>query len=380
MFEKEIENIKQKVLSKVSGKDRVPLNEIISWDIPQAMKDYFNIFAERILSEEILNVLYSKRFDQNNPDFISARKTLRNALKNALLFTYSEFEDALDKASKFALNFVLRPEWTLAKVIFKNEPTKTIEQITETLLNFNEYSYYKNLMIKILEKYQSNEVKFEIFQRMLRKIDEEVVKNVSIKELLSIVEPVFNFFKFANDSVSVPAEALMIYYSDKGLENVVKEIELEKDLHRRQKLTPEELEIILKRTLKPESLKEEAITYTEEQPLEMKVETPEAQPKETAEVTETIETEEIKPAPEIKLPDLNSFLDEKRKEKFVKKIFKRDEEKFYEAINKLNSINNWKEASAFIDSIFIENEIDPYSDEAVEFTDFVYRRYFPVMR
>ncbi|CUT07168.1 hypothetical protein JGI9_00365 [Candidatus Kryptonium thompsonii] len=191
MFEKEVENIKQKVLSKVSGRDRISLNEIIAWDIPQAMKDYFNIFAERILSEELLNVLYSKRFDQNNSDFISARKTLINTLKNALLFTYSEFEDALDKASKFALNFVLRPEWTLAKVIFKNEPVKTIEQINETISNFNEYSYYKNLMVKILEKYQSNEIKFEIFQRMLRKIDEEVVKNVSIKELLSIVEPVF---------------------------------------------------------------------------------------------------------------------------------------------------------------------------------------------
>lgn len=377
MFEKEVENIKQKVLSKVSGRDRISLNEIIAWDIPQAMKDYFNIFAERILSEELLNVLYSKRFDQNNSDFISVRKTLINTLKNALLFTYSEFEDALDKASKFALNFVLRPEWTLAKVIFKNEPVKTIEQINETISNFNEYSYYKNLMVKILEKYQSNEIKFEIFQRMLRKIDEEVVKNVSIKELLSIVEPVFDFFKFANDSVSVPAEALMIYYSDKGLENIVKEIELEKDLHRRQKLTPADLEIILKRVLKPASLKEEAPAYTEEQSPEVRIETPEVQPKEPVEEIETIE---IGSAPGIKLLDLNSLLDEKRKEKFVKKIFKRDERRFYEAINKLNSINNWKEASAFIDSIFIEHEIDPYSDEAVEFTDFVYRRYFPAMR
>ncbi len=377
MFEQEIQNVKQKILSNISGKDRIPLVEIISWDIPQSMKDYFNIFAERILSEEILNVLYSKRFDQNNPDFISARKTLMNTLKNALLLNRSEFEDALDKAARFALNFVLRPEWTLAKVIFKNDPAKTPEQIIETLSNFNEYSYYKNLLIKILEKYQSNEVKFETFQRMLRKIDEEVFKNVSMKDLLSIVEPVFNFFEFANDSVSVPAEALMIYYSDKGIENIVKEIELEKDLHRRQKLTLTDLETILNRTLKPAPIKEEVPAYPKEQPAETKVEIPEVQAREPVEETETIKAELTS---EVKLPDLNLFLDEKRKEKFVRKIFKRDEEKFYEAINKLNSINSWKEASAFIDSIFIAYEIDPYSDEAVEFTDFVYRRYFPVMR
>ncbi len=370
MFEKEVENIKQKILSYASGREQISLSEIMNWDIPQPLKDYFfNIFAERILSEELLNVLYSKRFDQENIDFIEARKKLIGTLKNSILLSYSELENALDKASKFAINFILRPEWTLTKVIFKNENAKTTEQILESLSNFNEYTYYKKLLEKVLQKYRSNEIKFDLFQLILRKIDEEVMKSVSIRELLSIIEPVFKFFRFANDENTVPAEALIIFFNDKGAENIVKEIELERDLHRRAKFTINDVEIILKRFSKPAEVQ----TFT----TEPKIETP--TPEEKISEPETIEPEIEEPQSKttVKLPDLNLLLDEKTREKFIKKIFKGNELKFQQAIEKLNSIDTWKEASAFIDSIFIEHEIDPYSDEAIEFTDFVYRRYIP---
>ncbi|CUS99589.1 hypothetical protein [Candidatus Chrysopegis kryptomonas] len=377
MFETELQNTKQKIFSLASGKEQISLMEILSWQIPQAVKDYFNIFAERILSEEILNVLYSRRFDQNNPEFVEARKKLTSSLKNAILFNRSEFENAVDKAVRFAINFVLRPEWTLAKIIFKNDSVKTKEQILEAFANFNEYAYYKKLIEKIFTKYQSEEIKLEVFQRLLRKIDEEVMRNVSIGDLISIVEPVYNFFKFANDSGLVPASALVIFFNDKGAESIVKEIELERDLHGRAKFSVSDLEIILKRVLKVSEVEEKAV---EEKPVEVEpeVEKPLVVKEEAKkeEIKEEVE-EKIEPQsePKVKLPDLNSLLDEKMREKFVRKIFKRDETRFNEAIEKLNTIPTWKDASAFIDSIFVEFEIDPYSDEAIEFTDFVYRRY-----
>ncbi len=363
MFEMEVQNTKQKILSLAEGKERISLAEILNWNIPKPLKDYFNIFAERVLSEEILNSLYSRRFDQGSVNFIEARKRFINALKEALLFTSEEFENASDKASRFAINFILRPEWTLTKITFKNESVKTTSQIIESLSNFSEYSYYRRLTEKIFEKYPQDNVTMEFFQRLLRKIDEEVFKNVSLKEMLEIVDPVFNFFKFATESTSVPAEAFLIFFRDKGLENIAKEIELEKELHGKPRLTKSDIEIILKRTLKPQEVKEQIQKPEEiEKPIE-------------------IESPEEKSTPKaLTLPDLNLFFDEKTREKFIKKIFKRDADKFYSAIEKLNEIDNWKEASAFIDSIFVQNDIDPYSDEAVEFTDLVYRRYFPGMR
>jgi hypothetical protein len=40
-------------------------------------------------------------------------------------------------------------------------------------------------------------------------------------------------------------------------------------------------------------------------------------------------------------------------------------------------LSSWKQASVFIDEIFIMNEIDPYVQEAVRFTEVAYRRFFP---
>jgi hypothetical protein len=366
MFEKEVQNTKQKILSFAEGKEMISLAEILNLDIPKSLKDYFNIFAERVLSEELLKILYSKRFDQNNVNFIEARKRFLNSLKEALLFTQEEFENASDKASRFAINFILRPEWTLTKIIFKNENVKTTAQIIESISSFSEYTYYRKLMEKIFERYPQDNITVEFFQRLLRKIDEEVFKNVSLKEILEIIDPIFNFFKFASESTSVPAEAFLIFFRDKGLENLAKEIELEKELHGKPRLTKSDIEIILKRVIRPQEIKEQI-----QEPKEVE-----------SQVQPEIETKiEIEPTPKLStLPDLNLFFDEKARDKFIKKIFKRDADKFYNAIEKLNGIDNWKEASAFIDSIFIQNEIDPYSDEAVEFTDLVYRRYFPGIR
>lgn len=370
MFEKEIENVKQKILSLAHNEETISFSEIISWNIPQAVKDYFSIYAEKILNEEIFNLLYSKRFDQNSIDFVSVRKKFISTLKNALLFYRSEFEQIVDQATKFAINFILRPEWTLAKIVFKDESLKTKEQIIDTLLCLKEYGYYKELIIKLLERLQSTEVKIDLFERILRRIDEEIVKNASIKNVVSIAEPIFEFFKFANNSSVVPTEALLIFYTDKGMEKIVKEIELEKDLHGRTKFTIADLEIVLKRTLKqpPEeqfSAPMEVITIENES----KVSKPEPQ-------IEAID-EKITQRSDPKLQNLNLLLNEKDKEKFIRKIFRRDREKFFEIINKLNSTNTWKEASSIIESIFAEYEIDPYSNEAVEFTDLIYKRYFP---
>jgi Asp-tRNA(Asn)/Glu-tRNA(Gln) amidotransferase C subunit len=53
----------------------------------------------------------------------------------------------------------------------------------------------------------------------------------------------------------------------------------------------------------------------------------------------------------------------------IKKIFNKDEEKFKKALLDLCKCSSWKEAAAYIDKIFVENDINPYSNPAIEFTN-----------
>jgi len=56
----------------------------------------------------------------------------------------------------------------------------------------------------------------------------------------------------------------------------------------------------------------------------------------------------------------------------VKKIFKKDEARYGQA---LDAFASWSEAAREIGNIFIANEIDPYSSVAVKFTEVVHSRF-----
>lgn len=78
-----------------------------------------------------------------------------------------------------------------------------------------------------------------------------------------------------------------------------------------------------------------------------------------------------------KFGDLQQLISSSDKKKYMKKIFSRNEERYAQAIDILNSKSTWKEASEYIDEIFLTNDVDMYSRVAVHFTDEIYKRYLP---
>ena len=78
-----------------------------------------------------------------------------------------------------------------------------------------------------------------------------------------------------------------------------------------------------------------------------------------------------------KYGDLRTLISSGDKKKYIKKIFGRNDEKYATAIDVLNKKVTWKEASEYIDEIFLNNDVDMYSRIAVHFTDEIYKRYLP---
>jgi len=73
--------------------------------------------------------------------------------------------------------------------------------------------------------------------------------------------------------------------------------------------------------------------------------------------------------------DLRSTISASDKKKYIKRLFNRNEEVFNRAIAVLNGKSTWREASEYIDELFIKHDVDMYSRIAVQFTDDVYKRY-----
>ena len=73
--------------------------------------------------------------------------------------------------------------------------------------------------------------------------------------------------------------------------------------------------------------------------------------------------------------DLDGQIASSDKKKYVKRLFSKDEDAYKRAIATLNGKASWREASEYIDELFIKFNVDMYSRVAVKFTDDVYKRY-----
>jgi hypothetical protein len=59
----------------------------------------------------------------------------------------------------------------------------------------------------------------------------------------------------------------------------------------------------------------------------------------------------------------------------VRKLFAHDEPAFLGAITEISLLRTWEEVAQYLDKLFLINQADPFSKEAVKFTDKLYAHF-----
>lgn len=121
-----------------------------------------------------------------------------------------------------------------------------------------------------------------------------------------------------------------------------------------------------KNTPKQKKLSIEVVERTEAKPPPVPTET-KPQVRKTAKVTQ--------PLTSAQQPGLERLLSPEAKEKIVTKIFRDDPEDFLRSMSLINNAKDWKQASIYLDALFMRRKVDPYSKTAVRLTDAVYARF-----
>jgi hypothetical protein len=73
--------------------------------------------------------------------------------------------------------------------------------------------------------------------------------------------------------------------------------------------------------------------------------------------------------------DLKTTIPAKDKKLYIKTLFNKNEQDFERALDDLNKKRSWRDASEYIDELFLQHDVDMYSKTAIKFTDEVYKRY-----
>jgi hypothetical protein len=353
-------------------------------------------------------------------------------LKQNARFDQIKFNQLIERAIKLEMNYLIEPHRTLSQFIFKNSQIVSTMEVYDTLKYFFKYGYYKDAISDYFNAKYLREISQEQFNQLIAQIDENAFKDNTYETTLKTIKAITSFMSEAvgADVQTIELDVLLHAFKDRNLEKYSQLIEelLKKDqselsLSDLESILREENLAVLEETASPveelvseeKPIEEETLQMEEIEDIEdskplvevTEIDVGEIKPDELVEEEKEEEVEEeeeeeveVAAAPEkddtrsnvasdmadfvasqIKsdkpLEDLNTMVVGRARKKIIKGLFNKKENEFLSFVNMLNEQTAWKDASIVIDNEFYERGINPYSKEAIMFSDIIYVRFFP---
>lgn len=412
----------------------IPLAYLMTLEIPQSIKHFFDQEVEIWIREEQEKFTTNERFDYDTPEVRVLIDQIFDHLKQNARFHITKFNQLLERAIKLEMKYLIEPHRNLSQFLFKNSPKISTIEVYDTLKYFFRYEYYKNAISDYFNLKYLREISQDQFDDLLNQIDEKAFTEQRIETTLSMIKTIMTFLSEAQQKEinSLAIDVLQTAFRDRKLndfvtllDNMSKEIEV-------REMTFDEIETLLRGGALPGMKKKEAaevpgkvgfekvadietskpavavdqIEVQESQivPEEAEEEIEEEEEEEEEEVIETIaakvptQVATKEPVTEAKkssvaqdladhvarqissqspLEDLGAMISGRTRHKIIKKLFGKSENEFLSFIAQINQLQTWKDASRVIDDEFYARGINPYSKEAISLSDIIYVRFFP---
>ena len=384
-----IKKIKDAVITD-PNMNEIPLAYLMTRDIPESVKHFFDQEVELWIREEEEKFASSDRFDYDMPEVRMLIDQIFDHLKQNARFDLNKFNQLLERSVKLEMNYLIEPHRTLTQFIFKDSAIVSTIDVYDTLKYFFRYEYYKDAISDYFNNKYLYEISQDQFHDLIAQIDQKVFSENTFEITLKTIKTITSFINESSDEDidRLDLEVLSHVFNDRDLKTYSALIDQLKD---KEHLTLAELETILQEesisTLEADPeivetpISEEEEVEEEEQELEEEedetqvVEAPTQKPENVASAMADFVASQI--STDQPLADLNPLIQGRTRKKIVKKLFKKKEDEFNSFINLVNQHSTWKDASVIIDEEFYERGINPYSKEAIIFSDLIYIRFFP---
>ncbi len=387
IFESEIIAVMNTVRARTIGEeDGVKMKDVLAADIHPAIKAYFKAEVEKLLQQERKKEVRSARFPYGLPEVKGLQRQIDLLLVHQYEFDRQEFESILDESVHFQFNFLCRPRWTLQEFLFENRRIASVGEILRKLRYCVEYRYLGEVFKRYVTDRGLAEVGYEEFRSLIERIDSEVVARHSTTELAQVLKPLVDFIELGIPETRVsetgpvlPINAAIVFFEDKDMDDVRVALEKARDKNNLAEVSIADLADLIREArgeAPPEPVKKaDAPSVPAEEVIPGKERGQKGPDAERAvEVPQNGEgaTNDV---PLREIADIYSLFNLKEQKLLVRKLFKKDEVEFRNALDRLNATSTWKQASLVLDEVFSSQNVDPFSKEAVLFTDKVFARY-----
>ena len=175
MFEKEIKFIADFNLNKVkSFGSFITFEKLLNSSMHPAVIQYISAELDYLISLDRKRILGESVFDYSGQEVAKYFNQIALEIKRTKEISFEDLKKLVIQAVSFNLNFLARPKWSLSKLIFNDEQTRSIEEIKLNLSYIYFYDYIKSIFLSYIAKRKLTTLSITEFELILNKIDNEL--------------------------------------------------------------------------------------------------------------------------------------------------------------------------------------------------------------
>ena len=346
--------------------EAVSCRQLLEKELPQYIKNSFiNYARKRLRLESPVSWNYRVDFDPDDKEVIQAREKLISALQASVRFTRSDVEACILSALRFRKELLLRPQRAIETYFFRKNDQSDKNPILKSLENYGQGIPFIECFMQQLRDYKSAIIKFAQVELLFLKARQELYTDQEQTTLISEYELLVDYYN-VNGSVEnrqLADDVVQELLHERGYRELFDTVRA--DLLKGEELWTRDIFLkmldIIKRNPAPQeefSVTFPRVVFSEDESFYI------------------IQTQKIETQPPGPYPSIFDYIHRKDKKRFIRKLFKKDDEAFIKFINRIDKLSKWRDAKQIIDWELEMRRLDPYSKEAVKLGDVVFAKYF----
>lgn len=219
MFENEIKFISDFTLNKVKELGSfITVEKLLSIDIHPSIKKYLEGEINYLISEDRKKLIENSLFDYSGKEISNYFDLIGAEIKKTKKISYEDIKNIVLQAVSFNANYVVRPKWSLSKLIFGNSKSVTINEI-QLMFNYTYYfEYLNNVFLAYLSKKKILNITVTEFELIMNKIDRELFMLHQSKLVDNALYAIADYFSLGGlNKSSVTVESVETFLKEKNL-------------------------------------------------------------------------------------------------------------------------------------------------------------------
>lgn len=223
MFEKEIKFIGDFCFNQVKSLgSNFTLDKITNAGVHPAVVQYISAELEFMIYSDRRKLLQQSYFDYAGKEISDHFQKISGEIKKHKKISIEDSKKLIFQAVSFNINYLVRPRWSLIKLIFNDQPVISVEEMKMMLNYLYYYEYFKKVLNGYISKRNLVQISSTEFDILLNKIDDELINSNQHQVITNSFTSMGDFFNVGGvDKNRLPLSAVEIFCKEKNLVDLI---------------------------------------------------------------------------------------------------------------------------------------------------------------